>query len=245
MYRLCLTAGLIACLSTANAGLDIFTGETQTPPEVQPFELPTLTGEKADYNGYINPLEPAPRLDADGIFQQAVNCYPEPTKFNVEVSLEGGLRSQGVVTADNTTIGKEYVGIVARMPLYSSKEMNREREREYIRRTRTSELIGAFLSAIAIRNHSRREIALYRALESRSQVRVQKGIIGTDEQVGYMEKLMAAHKTLIQSEADITSARLAIVGQCDADKRPHLNVWLKRMARIPETPVNASGRRQP
>ena len=233
MYRLCMTAGLLACLTSANAGLDIFTGETQKPPEVQPFELPTLTGEKADYNGYINPLEPAPRLDADGIFLQAVNCYPEPTKFNLEVNLEGGLRSQGVVTADNTTIGREYVGIVARMPLYSASEMNREREREYMRRTKTSELIGAFLTAIATRNHARREISLYRALESRSQVRVQKGIIGTDEQVSYMEKLMGAHKTLIQSEADITSSRLAIVGQCEEEKRTHLNVWLKRMATLP------------
>lgn len=176
MYRLCSTLGLLACLNTASAGLDVFTGETQTPPEIQPFELPTLSGEKVDYNGYINPLEPAPRLDADGIFEQTVNCYPEPTRFNVELNLEGGLRTQGMVTADNTTIGREYVGIVARMPLYSANEMNREREREYLRRTKTSELIGTFLTAIATRNHARREIALYRALESRSQVRVQKAL---------------------------------------------------------------------
>lgn len=91
---------------------------------------------------------------------QAVNCYPEPTKFNVEVNLEGGLRSQGVVTADNTTIGREYVDIVARMPLYSSREMNREREREYLRRTKTSELIGAFLTAIATRKCPTRDSPL-------------------------------------------------------------------------------------
>lgn len=143
MYRLCTTLTLLASLNAQAGGLDIFSGETQTPPDIQPFELPTLTGEKADYNGYINPLEPAPRLDADAIFHQAMNCYPEPSKFNVELNLEGEIRSQGVVTADNTTIGREYVGIVARMPLYSSKEMNREREREYMRRTKTSELIGA------------------------------------------------------------------------------------------------------
>lgn len=49
-----------------------------------------------------------------------------------------------------------------------------------------------------------------------------------------MEKLLAAHKTLTQSETDITAARLAIVGQCDEDKRPHLNTWLKRMAVVPK-----------
>ncbi|MBO9483674.1 hypothetical protein [Salinisphaera sp. G21_0] len=78
--------------------LDAFNGKKQTPPEVKPFELPTFTGEKVDYQGYMNPLEPAPVLDSDGIFQQAVNCYPEPTRFNVELNLEAGLRSRGVVT---------------------------------------------------------------------------------------------------------------------------------------------------
>ncbi|MFK0572512.1 hypothetical protein [Endozoicomonas sp.] len=88
-------------------------------------------------------------LDSDGIFLQAINCYPEPTKFYVELNLEAGLRTQGVVTADNTTIGKEYIGIVASMPLYSATELNRQREREYMRRTGTAELIGRFLTAIA------------------------------------------------------------------------------------------------
>ncbi len=37
-----------------------------------------------------------------------------------------------------------------------------------------------------------------------------------------------------QSETDIAAARLAIVGQCDEDKRPHLNTWLKRMAVVPK-----------
>ena len=234
MHRL-ITGTLIGLLSgPLQAGLlDTFTGEQQAPPEVKPFELPTLTGEKVDYQGYMNPLEPAPRLDSDGIFQQAVNCYPEPTKFNVELNLEAGLRSQGVVTADNTTLGKEYIGIVASMPLFSATEMNRQREREYLRRTATSELIGRLLTAIATRNHARREITLYRALEARSQVRVKKGIVSTDEQVAFMEKLLGAHKTLIQAEADITTARLGITGQCSDDKRPLLNAWLKQVAALP------------
>lgn len=235
MHRL--LAGILfslACGPVQAGLLDAFTGEKQAPPEVKPFELPTLTGEKVDYQGYMNPLEPAPLLDSDGIFQQAINCYPEPTKFNVELNLEAGLRTQGVVTSDNTTLGKEYIGIVASMPLYSATEMNRQREREYLRRTATAELIGRFLTAIATRNHARREIILYRSLEARSQVRVKKGIVSTDEQVGYMEKLLGAHKTLIQAEADITTARLGITGQCASDKREILNDWLRRMAAVPK-----------
>lgn len=70
-------AGIVFSLvcGPVQAGLlDGFTGEKQAPPEVKPFELPTLTGEKVDYQGNMNPLEPAPRLDSDGIFQQVVNC---------------------------------------------------------------------------------------------------------------------------------------------------------------------------
>ena len=216
--------------------MELFNREEQTPPNIQPFQLPTLTGETVDFRGTVAPLVEAPKIDADGIFAQAVNCYPEPTKFNVEVHLEGGLRSQGIITADNTTIGKNYAGIVARMPLYSPTAMNREREREYLRRTATSELIGRFVMGIATRNHARRSAALYEALEARAQVRVQKGLTGTDEQVGYMEKLLAAHETELKAEADITAARLAIAGQCAEHRRAELNNWLKRMAVLPKEP---------
>ena len=220
--------------------LDEYLGKKQAPPEVKPFVLPTLTGEQVDFQGYMNPLVPAPVLDSDGIFQQAINCYPEPTKFNMELDLEAGLRTEGVVTADHVTLGKEYIGIVASMPLFSASEMNRQREREYVRRTATSELIGRFLTAIAVRNHAQRETTLYRALEARSQVRVKKGVVSTDEQVAYMEKLMAAHKTLIQAEADITATRLAIAGQCSDDKRPVLNNWLKRVSALPVMAIKPS-----
>ena len=42
---------LALSLHAQAARLDIFTGEVKKPPEVQPFELATLSGEKADYNG--------------------------------------------------------------------------------------------------------------------------------------------------------------------------------------------------
>ena len=48
-----------------------------------------------------------------------------------------------------------------------------------------------------------------------------------------MEKLLGAHITLIQAEADITTARLGIIGQCSDDKRPLLNAWLKQVAALP------------
>ena len=208
--------------------------DTQEPPQVQPFKLPTLTGEEADFRGYMNPLIEAPKLDADAIFAQATNCYPESSRFRLEVHLEAGARTQGIITADNKTIGKNYAGIVAKMPLYSPTSSSREREREYMRRTATSEQIGRLVTAIAIRNHSHRAVALYTALEARSQVRVQKGLTETAEQVGYMEKLLSAHEAFLKAEAEITAARLAISGQCSENRRDGLNNWLKQMAILQE-----------
>ncbi|WP_257296824.1 hypothetical protein [Endozoicomonas sp. YOMI1] len=50
-----------------------------------------------------------------------------------------------------------------------------------------------------------------------------------------MEKLLSAHKTLTQAEADIITitARLGITGRCSDDKRPLLNAWLKQVAALP------------
>ena len=42
-----------------------------------------------------------------------------------------------------------------------------------------------------------------------------------------MEKLLGAHKTLIQAQANI------ITGRCSDDKWPVLNDWLKKMAQLP------------
>lgn len=208
--------------------------ETQQAPTIKPFELPTLDGSPADFTGPIDPLTKAPVIDADSVFKAAVNCYPEPSLFNGELALEGGIGSFNA-SENTTTLGKTYVGIVARLPLYSAKEHNREREREMNRRERLSEAVSAFLSAIAIRNHSIRESSLYRALEARSQVRVQKGLVDVGEQVGYMEKLLAAHKTYVDAKAKITSARLTITAGCLGSKRPRLNNWLKSLAKEPVT----------
>ena len=212
----------------------MFGGEEQSPPSVTPFKLPSLTGEEADYHEHIPPLTPAPKINADHIFVQAVNCFPAKSLFDVEVHIEGGISNKGFAAGDSSMVGKSYAGIVARMPLYSPKNTSREREREYLRRTTTSQLIGQFVAAIATRNHAKRASALYTALEARSQVRVQKGLAETSEQVTYMEKLLGAHETLIKAEADITTSRLSIVAQCEDRKRGLLNNWLKRMAIVPE-----------
>ncbi|MCG8121391.1 MAG: hypothetical protein N0C82_17380 [Candidatus Thiodiazotropha endolucinida] len=206
--------------------------EKQQAPAIKPFELPTLDGTPANYNGYIDPLVKAPVIDADSVFHAAVACYPEKSLFDAEIALEGGVGTFNA-SGDTSTLGKTYVGIVGRLPLYSAKEHNREREREITRREKLSERVSELISAIAIRNHAIRESALYRKLEARSQVRVQKGLVDVSEQLAHMEKYLAAHKTYVEARAKITSARLAIVASCLSSKRPTLNKWLQQLTREP------------
>lgn len=222
---------VLLALPVGAGPLDVLPPEAAAP-EIKTFELPTLDGTPADYNGYIDPLVKAPEINADSIFHAAIGCYPEKSLFDAEVALEGGVGTFNA-SENNSTLGKNYVGIVARLPLYSAKEHNREREREITRRERLSERVSELISAIAIINHAVRESALYRKLEARAQVRVQKGLVDVSEQLAHMEKYLAAHKIYVESTAKITSARLAIVAGCLGSKRPSLNKWLQQITREP------------
>ena len=78
------------------------------------------------------------------------------------MDLRAAIRSSDVLDLQDTAtgLGKSYVGIVASMPLYSGKELDREKEREYMRRKDTASAVAAFVTAIASRNHAIRELAL-------------------------------------------------------------------------------------
>ena len=105
------------------------------------------------------------------------------------------------------------------MPLYSGRELDREKEREYVRRKDTAKAVADFISAIAGRNHAVRELALYRSLEARAAVRVQQGVTEATEQVGYLEKVASSQEKLITEETKIMESRLLLAGMCDPKNR--------------------------
>jgi hypothetical protein len=135
-------------------------------PKVEPFQLPTFDGRAGTTNEYIEPLVEAPRVDADAIYAATLNCYPGASTWHIDVNLEAGYRTRGATGLDDTGIGGHYVGIVARMPLYSISELEREQSREAQRRAETAALVGQYISALNKRNTAHRELGLYSALES-------------------------------------------------------------------------------
>lgn len=211
-------------------------GEAEKPPEIQTYQLPTMAGDGVDYHSKPAPLAKAPALDPDAIYKTVLSCYPEKSKFDVDVSLRASIRSADVLDENDLSsgLGKSYVGIVANMPLYSGRELDREREREYVRRKDTAKAVADFIAAIASRNHSVRELALYRSLEARSAIRVQAGIIEASEQVGYLEKVATAQEKLVKEETQIMESRLLLAGMCDPLNAERIGSWLKRLSAVPK-----------
>lgn len=210
--------------------------ELEKPPEVKPYQIPTMAGDGLDYHAKPAPIVQAPAIDADAVFSRVLACYPEKSKFDIDVDLRAAIRSSDVLDLQDTAtgLGKSYVGIVASMPLYSGKELDREKEREYQRRKDTAKAVADFVTAIAGRNHAVRELALYRSLEARSAVRVQQGLTEATEQVGYLEKVANAQNKLITEEAKIMESRLLLAGMCDPTNAKTIGGWLKQTSAVPE-----------
>ena len=206
-----------------------------TPPAFKPYRLPTMADDGHNYHDNPAPLVKAPAINPDAVFLAVMGCYPAPSTFNIDVELRGQLRSSPTDEDlfDTTSLGSNYVGIVARMPIYSHTEIDRERDREYKRRTTAATAVAQFVAAVANRNHAIRELALHRSLEARAAIRVQKGIVAASEQVTYLEKVAGGQRSLIKAEADIMESRLTMAALCDPEKQERMSQYLRDMSAVP------------
>lgn len=180
--------------------------------------LPTFSGDKAPLQA---PKKMAPRPvlpDTRALFDLVMACYPEPSYFRGEIALEGRARNHRAATLqDDGTLsggGRVQLALVAKLPLYSAVELDREREREYTRRGKVADSVGAFVREVAKRHKLGRELDLARALESRAQERVAVGVAETAEQVRYMERVADIEAGLIESRGVLEKARLEMLGHC-------------------------------
>lgn len=205
------------------------------PPEIKPYELPTLKGKVPHYNVPIPALSPAPKIDPESIFNTMLKCYPEKSKFKIDINLVAGMKSNlDEYNSDNwPEISEHYIGIVGSMPLYSTTEQSRERQWEYQRRTATATSVASFTQALEERNYSYRLMGLYLSLEARSQLRVKQGVANITEQVGLLEKVASTHKDVLSHEAKIVEHRLALSSMCEASYTDKMNQYLQQLAFLP------------
>lgn len=186
--------------------------------EKHPHELPTFAGDKPSYHAPVKPPKPGALPDARDLYERALACWPAPSSMRFEVNLEGRVRTDRSTYVDESnnvrSTGRYGVGVVARIPLYSAMELDREREREYMRRTKLADSVGSFIAHLAERQKHVRQLELMRALERRSQERVKLGVTETTEQVGYLEKVATIEGALLKQRGDLQKARLELLGHC-------------------------------
>ena len=210
--------------------------EAEAAPVVKPYVLPTFTGVKPTINNNIAAYVPAPKINADTIFKNVLACYPHKSKWAIDVELRGALTasdSSFSSSSEASTLGKNYVQIVAAMPLYSATELDRAMKNEHDLRQETAKTVAQLVKAIAARNYALRKIALYTSLEQRSSVRVQGGVVGATEQVGYLEKVAKAYEAEIDAETDIMTSRLALPALCAGDQYEAMNSYLTTLSKAP------------
>jgi hypothetical protein len=202
------------------------------PPKVQPYEVPTF-GAKRNFRDAPAQWVKAPRIDGDKVFRMVIACYPNKSQWNIDVDLQAAMRTANAVDITGTAIGRSTIGIVARMPLYSATEMDREREREYKRRVDTAGKVAEFIGQLASRNQDLGTLALAAAMESRSQIRVNEGIADAVEQVQFLDKVAGAENALITAEAKAMDARLTLVAMCRDEEADRVNSYLTELAQLP------------
>jgi hypothetical protein len=223
--RLC---AILASLSVLVSGC----GQAEEPkPAAQPYQLPTLTGQLDHTPPKGTGYRPPPQIDANRLFDAVVRCYPAPSLFRGELSAiaRTGTGSVTDISGETVTGGKHYLGLVAKIPLYSTAESDRERERESSRRVAIAQAVGTLNDALTRRAVAERKRALYRSLESRAALRVKHGIAETGEQAGYLEKLAGAEEAVAKAGADITAARLTLRGMCQEDRAGSIDRMIDRM----------------
>jgi len=196
----------------------------------KPHELPTYSGQKPSYHAPEKPPAPGQLPDARELYDRTLNCWPVPSFMRAEVTLEGRVRTDRTQMMDEDgtirSAGRAGVALVARLPLYSALELDREREREYMRRTKLADATGNFLSILAERQKHVRQLELMRALERRSQERVKAGITETAEQVGFMEKVAGLEGELLKQSGMLQKARLELIGHCSPTQADEVDRYI-------------------
>lgn len=219
------SALLVFCLSACKA-------ETPKPEDRKPWELPTYSGEKPSFHANEKPDTHGALPDTREIYDRAINCWPAPSYLRAEVSLEGRMRNERITYLDETgTVqgsGRAGVALVARLPLFSATELDREREREYARRVKVADAVGSLFTALADQQRVHRELQLMRALERRAQERVKVGVTDTGEQVKYLERVASLEGEILKLRGMLQKSRLELIGHCSGPLANDFDAYLAK-----------------
>ena len=184
----------------------------------EPFQLPLY-----NESGSSGDVSIAPLFDMDGVLLKMIRCLPKKSKFKLELDVVTRVGSSGVFDGNVGQLGRYYIGIVGKMPLYSAAEVDRSLKWESEIRLKISQLIGSIADNVVRVRTALREMGLYLALERRAQRRIKAGIAFTEEQVKYLEKVISSRKMRNEAIAAINVSRLELVALCRSGRREQVS----------------------
>lgn len=199
-----------------------------------PLTVPLFDGAERTIQPPPDPLKRPKIPDYRRLFDLTVACWPEKSWFRGELHVEGRLankkNAQNSALDPNsgtiTTRDDRYIALVARIPLISASELDKERNREAERRGKIAEAVGSLVSAYAERVMQTRQLSLLQALEKRAQERVRVGVAETGEQVRYLEQVAALETRIQALHGDEIKARLHLLGMCDETNMARIDAYL-------------------
>ena len=170
-------------------------------------------------------------LDARVLYQLTLDCWPVGIKHRAEISLEGRVGQRSGSWLDSTgylqNTSPSSVALVARLPLFSATELEREHERQWQRRRRAAETVGHLVSLLADRQRLTQELGLIKMMESRARQRVLAGIVDSTEQVRYMERVADLDGQLLRMGGQVEKSKLELMGFCSPEHSEALEGYLK------------------
>ena len=203
----------------------------------EPVQLPTVPNPVPTFDGVprarimtADPLRIEPGPDAQALYQRVLDCYPARSLFRAELS--GEVRAaQRSATFDNGAAGSG-AALVLRVPLYSSAEIDRERERESARRSKAAAAVGQFVEQLVQWRLTDRELMIWKRIEARSADRVAIGVTETAEQLEAEKRVYMLESKRVEQLALLTRSRLELIGMCGETQAPGLNAYMQRFHRI-------------
>ena len=190
-------------------------------PKPQPFKLNTYDEQKGEQKNL---------LEYSSVSNLALKCMYDKEWLDIDVDIQSGVstRDKGFNQYQDT-----FAGLVVRVPLYSGKELDRERSRTVDRKKDIVNDAKSLIESVEKVLHGRRMLSMYAVLEKRGQKRVMQGVAPLEEQVEILEKISAYKKQLITDEADALGSAKMLVARCkDGSDKKNLKNYLDRLGEM-------------
>lgn len=160
----------------------------------------------------------------------ALKCMYDKGWLDLDVDIQSGIsnRERGFGQYQDT-----FAGLVVRVPLYSGKELDRERTRTIERKKDVVSDATKLIESVELVFNARKLLSMYKILEKRSQRRVMGGVAGLEEQVLLLEKIAETKKQLVINAAAALGSRQLLLERCkEGSDKVNLKNYLDRLGEM-------------